>query len=123
LISSTADRKTASPEFEDGSQLNIRTALLDVVRDAEQSPGNLVTGTLQFLPTPHILFEVFLEVMTHEELQKLRERLLQASQQRPRSKVQGIVDRLLARVDTMLKTQQRPKQETISGRDKRGKAA
>jgi hypothetical protein len=59
--------------------------------------------------------------MNYDELQKLRERLIQASQRRPRSKVQEILDRLLGRVDTKLKLKPRPK--SISESDDSGKAA
>jgi hypothetical protein len=46
--------------------------------------------------------------MTHEELQKLRERLLQASQrQRPRSRLQRILDRLLKRVEAMVESEEK----------------
>jgi hypothetical protein len=59
--------------------------------------------------------------MNYDELEKLRERLVQASQHRPRSKVQEILDRLLGRVDAKLKLKPQPK--SISEKDDRGKAA
>lgn len=61
--------------------------------------------------------------MTHEELQKLRERLVQASQQqRPRSRLQKILDRLLKRVDARVKSEEKhPK--PVSDSDHSGKAA
>ena len=46
--------------------------------------------------------------MTHEELQKLRERLVQAAQQQiPRSRLQEILDRLLKRVDAMVEFEEK----------------
>jgi len=46
--------------------------------------------------------------MTHEELQKLRERLVQAAQQQiPRSRLQKILDRLLKRVDAMVEFEEK----------------
>ena len=46
--------------------------------------------------------------MTYEELQKLRERLVQASQQqRPRSRLQKILDRLLKRVEAMVESEEK----------------
>ena len=59
--------------------------------------------------------------MNYDELEKLRERLIQASQRRPRSKVQEILDRLLGRVDTKLKLKAQPK--STSANDDSGKAA
>jgi hypothetical protein len=59
--------------------------------------------------------------MNYDELEKLRQRLIQASQRRPRSKVQKILDRLLGRVDTKLKL--KPRQESTSENDDSGKAA
>ena len=44
--------------------------------------------------------------MTHEELQKLRERLLQASQLQPHSRLQRILDRLLKRVESMVESEE-----------------
>ena len=61
--------------------------------------------------------------MTHEELQKLRERLVQASQQqRPRSRLQKILDRLLKRVDARVKSEEK-QPEPVSDSDHSGKAA
>jgi len=59
--------------------------------------------------------------MNYDELEKLRERLVQASQHRPRSKVQEILDRLLGRVDAKLKLKPQPK--SISEKEDRGKVA
>ena len=61
--------------------------------------------------------------MTHEELQKLRERLVQASQQqRPRSRLQKILDRILRRVDDMVKSEEeQPK--PVADSDHSGRAA
>jgi hypothetical protein len=60
--------------------------------------------------------------MTHEELQKLRERLLQASQQqRPRSRLQKILDRLLKRVEAMVESEEK-QPEPVSA-DHSGKVA
>jgi hypothetical protein len=60
--------------------------------------------------------------MTHEELQKLRERLLQASQrQRPRSRLQRILDRLLKRVEAMVESEEK-QPEPVSA-DHSGKVA
>jgi hypothetical protein len=53
--------------------------------------------------------------MNHEELQKLRERLIEASQQRPRSRVQHVIDRLVARIDGMLRKSER---RAVSGDSK-----
>ena len=61
--------------------------------------------------------------MTYEELQALRERLLQASQRRPRSKFQEAVERTLARLEMMFKIHQRPEQPTISENENAGRAA
>lgn len=61
--------------------------------------------------------------MTYEELQALRERLLQASEQRARSKFQEALRRVLARLETRLRTHQRPEQATISEDDDAGRAA
>ena len=44
--------------------------------------------------------------MTHEELQKLRERLLQASQLQPHSRLQRILDKLLNRVESMVESEE-----------------
>jgi hypothetical protein len=43
--------------------------------------------------------------MNYDELQKLRDRLIEASQQRPRSRLQGILDRLLGRVEERLNSE------------------
>jgi hypothetical protein len=61
--------------------------------------------------------------MTHEELQKLRERLLQAAQQqRPRSRLQKILDRLLKRVDAMVESEEK-QPAPVSASDDSGRAA
>jgi hypothetical protein len=61
--------------------------------------------------------------MTHEELQKLRERLVQASQQQhPRSRLQKILDRLLKRVDAMVEPEEKQPQPA-SDSDQSGRAA
>lgn len=61
--------------------------------------------------------------MTYEELQKLRERLVQASQQQhPRSRLHKILDRLLKRVDGMVESEEK-NPEPISKSDHSGKAA
>jgi hypothetical protein len=60
--------------------------------------------------------------MTHEELQKLRERLVQAAQQQiPRSRLQKILDRLLKRVDAMVEFEEK-QPEPVSA-DHSGKVA
>lgn len=60
--------------------------------------------------------------MTYEELQKLRERLVQASQQqRPRSRLQKILGRLLKRVDAMVDSKKK-QPEPVSA-DHSGKVA
>jgi len=60
--------------------------------------------------------------MTHEELQRLRQRLLQASQQqRPRSRLQKILDRLLKRVDAIVESEEK-QPEPVSA-DHSGKVA
>jgi len=59
--------------------------------------------------------------MTHEELQKLRERLLQASQQQPRSRLQRILDRLLKRVESTVESEEE-QPEPVSA-DHSGKVA
>jgi hypothetical protein len=61
--------------------------------------------------------------MTHEELQKLRERLVEAAQQqRPRSRLQKILDRLLKRVDAMVESEKEHPQP-VSRSDDSGRAA
>ena len=61
--------------------------------------------------------------MTHEELQKLRERLIQASQQQqPRSRLQKLLDRILKRVDTMVQSEEK-QPEAVSESDHSGQAA
>ena len=60
--------------------------------------------------------------MTHEELQKLRERLVEAAQQqRPRSGLQKILDRLLKRVDAMVESEEKQPEPVSS--DHSGKVA
>lgn len=61
--------------------------------------------------------------MTHEELQKLRERLVEAAQQqRPRSRLQKILDRLLKRVNAMVESEKEHPQP-VSQSDDSGRAA
>jgi hypothetical protein len=60
--------------------------------------------------------------MTHEELQKLRERLVEAAQQqRPRSRLHKILDRLLLRVDAMVESEEKQPEPVSS--DHSGKVA
>jgi nitrogen-specific signal transduction histidine kinase len=56
--------------------------------------------------------------MTHEELQKLRERLLQSTQQqRPRSRLQKILDRILKRVNAMVESEEKQPQPVSQSDD------
>jgi hypothetical protein len=60
--------------------------------------------------------------MTHEQLQQLRERLVEASQQQsPRSRLQKILDKLLKRVDAMVESEEN-QPEPVSA-DHSGKVA
>ena len=70
-----------------------------------------------------ILVAITRSEMTHEELQKLRERLVQASQQQPpRSRLQKILDRILKRVDAMADSEEK-KPEPVAESDHSGQAA
>jgi len=61
--------------------------------------------------------------MTHEELQKLRERLVEAAQQqRPPSRLQKILDRILKRVNAMVESEKNQPQP-VSQSDDSGRAA
>jgi hypothetical protein len=61
--------------------------------------------------------------MTHEELQKLRERLVEAAQQqRPRSRLQKILDRILKRVNSKVESEKNQPQP-VSQSDDSGRAA
>lgn len=61
--------------------------------------------------------------MTHEELQKLRERLVEASQQqRPRSRLRKILERLLNRVSAMIDSGEK-EPESISESEHSDRAA
>jgi hypothetical protein len=61
--------------------------------------------------------------MTHEELQKLRERLVEAAQQqRPRSRLQKILDRILKRVNAKVESEKNQPQP-VSQSDDSGRAA
>src|SRR5579864_3125322 len=59
-------------------------------------------------PRSVILVPISRSAMTHEELEKLRERLVQASQQQhPRSRLQKILDRILQRVESMVDSEEK----------------
>lgn len=83
------------------------------------SPASMAKNTGQRYPYSQLL----VEAMTHEELQELRERLLQSrQQQRARSRLQKILDRILKRVTAMLESEEKQPQP-VSQSDDSGRAA